>query len=511
MGTRGEGNELVDSPSSVQEDLAAVAETLARGDGVSWAYDLLDEMSTRHRLSEAWLVVDPGSGGVQDATPQVFGLGGRPASVDTIRSLLERPAGVYGEPFGVDVATNKVVGPLCRAALRASVASLGSALDPESGLSSRAVVEGAIARAVACGARYGWSSTLVVLTTGGDAAPEDRWLALAEALGQALRSGDEAGVTTPGVALALLGNAGPDAVRPFIGRVRAALSAAGWEGVDLHAATARTPEETVDPAELKRLAAERLSDAGVVVTPVPSSLSSRLELELRLLPGVVHVAMETPVVVVSTTSSESLHDRALRLIRTHLPHASMRLLTVSTEHVERAAPAPAAKVHDRLGHEHTNGNGHNTVRAEEGGPFAISASGPGGNPTSLGESTRVSLLSAAFDAQRGVSEVALALGPARGTGRAPAGPLAGGAQATLNALSALALDIPFYLVSAERAHGVPGEPVVVVLAPKRTGTAAVAGAVERLGVATGAEDIEAASRATLGALNRHLTRSTVAQ
>ena len=122
----------------------------------------------------------------------------------------------------------------------------------------------------------------------------------------------------------------------------------------------------------------------------------------------------------------------------------------------------------------------------------------------------MSLLSATFDAQRGVSEVALALGAARGTGRAPAGPLAGGAQATLNALSALSLDVPFYLVSAERAHGVPGEPVVVVLAPKRTGMEDPAGAVERLGVASGGEDIEAASRATLGALNRHLTKGPLA-
>jgi hypothetical protein len=122
----------------------------------------------------------------------------------------------------------------------------------------------------------------------------------------------------------------------------------------------------------------------------------------------------------------------------------------------------------------------------------------------------VVLLSAAFDVAHGTSEVSLAFGAARGTGRAPAGPLAGGAQATLNALSALSIDVPFYLASVEQAHGVPGQPVVVVLAPKRTGRdqgAQSGGPVERLGVASDPEDVVAASRATLGALNRHLARA----
>jgi hypothetical protein len=112
-------------------------------------------------------------------------------------------------------------------------------------------------------------------------------------------------------------------------------------------------------------------------------------------------------------------------------------------------------------------------------------------------------VSAAFDGERGTSEVRLARGAARGTGRAPAGPLAGGAQATLNALGALGIDLPFYLVSAERVRGVPGDPVVVALSPRTVGTPGAPGA-ERVGVATGSSDVDAASRATLGALNRYI-------
>ena len=520
-------------PSTLEQDVEAVAEIIAGANGISWVYQLLREIESRHGLTDAWLVVDPGGvvshhGEALRATRQLFTLSATAASPDTVRSLLQRPPGVYGRTEKLDAATNVAIGAMCSAAFRASAVSLGSAIDPESGLFSNVVIRDAVARAVACGARYGWSSTLVLLTTGGEAAPEVRWQALASALRQALRSGDEAGVTSPGVAAALLGNAGPEAVRPFIGRVRAALSAGGWQDVDLHAATARTPEETVDPTELTRLAAERLADAGIDTSALPAA-SSMLELELRLLPGVVWVAMATPIVVCFTSPSASVHDRVLRLVRSRLPRASVRVLTVSddgsaSERSAPGSPAPATGVHVDFGHEHINGNGNGHGNGHESGhesgegndpalsdatPHAISATAPGSeHPSALGEGTRVLLLSATFDPARGTSEVSLTLGARRGTGRAPAGPLAGGAQATLNALSALSIDVPFYLVSSERAHGVPGEPVIVVLAPKR-GTEASGESVERLGVASGAEDVEAASRATLGALNRHLTRRPV--
>jgi hypothetical protein len=500
---------VVDSLSIVQDDMAAVADILARGEGLSWAYELLEHVAARHRLSDAWLVVDPvaGDGVLAGVGPQLFGLGGRAVPVDTARTLLRRPGGVYGEPPVLDPATSSALGALCGAAFRTALAALRSAIDPTSGLQSRYTIREATTRATACAARYGWSSTLVLVTTSGDAPPKDRWLGLAAALRQALRAGDEAGVTAPGIALAILGNAGPDAVRPFVARVRAALSAGGWDEIDLHAAAARTPEETADPAELRRLAAERLAATGVV-TPTLPDVASALELELRLMPGVVSVEMSTPVVVVSNSPSESLHDDLLGAVRSRLPNGSVRLLTFSDETSSHPYPAMVADVRGGVG-KHTNGNhGHQSQEAR--GPHAISATAPGGGPqTPHDADARVVFLSALFDAERGTSEVSLALGATRGTGRASAGPLAGGAQATLNALEALALDVPFYLVSAERAHGVPGEPVVVVLAPKRTGDARTSRAVERLGVATGDSDVEAASRATLGALNRHLARTAV--
>ena len=509
---------MVDSPSIAHDDIVAAADIVARGGWISWAYALLEHVATSHRLSEAWLVVGPvaGDGAIPGTGPQLFGLGGRAVPVDTARTLLLRPAGVYGEP-SIDPATSSALGAMCGAAFRASLAALRSATDPVTGLQNPHAIREATARAAACGGRYGWSSTLVLLTTSGDAPAEDRWLGLASALREALRAGDEAGVTAPGIALAILGNAGPDAVRPFVARVRSALSAGGWDEIDLHAAAARTPEESVDPAELRRLAGDRLVGTGAEV-PTPPDAVATLELELRLLPGVVAVEMSTPVVVVSSAHSESLPDDVLRAVRARLPQGSVRVLTIP-DGPSGAAPPTAPGVQTGVaagvqtgvaaGTNGTNGD-HAPHQDEASGPHAISATAPRVGPGALRGGARVSLLGAHFDAARGTSEVSLGLGPARGTGRASAGPLAGGAQATLHALEALAIDVPFYLVSAERAHGVPGEPVVVVLAPKRPGDAQTREAVERLGVATGDSDVEAASRATLGALNRHLARTAAA-
>ena len=61
-----------------------------------------------------------------------------------------------------------------------------------------------------------------------------------------------------------------------------------------------------------------------------------------------------------------------------------------------------------------------------------------------------------------------------------------------------------------RATGILGEPVVVVVAPRRTdgGSSATPGRrqLARIGAAEGSEPVEAASRATLAALNRYLTQ-----
>jgi hypothetical protein len=354
---------------------------------------------------------------------------------------------------------------------------------------------------------------------------------LSGAVRAAVRSGDEAGVAGPNVALALLGNAGPDEVRPFIARLRAALSDSGWDALDVLAATASTPNESVDPEELRRLATERLLQIGAErFEPAEPSL----EFELRQLPGVVSVGVEGSgigqrISVAVLDPADTLREEVHQLVLRHRPDAAVHVLAAVPPKRSAAGSSRSGQViRNRYSAVHaygvaTNGQPRDAVPATrpargtmetwaavENDPVPLlSATAPGSaDPEERGsDSPRVVLLSATFDADRGVSEVSLALGGARGTGRVPAGPLAGGAQATLVALGALGRDVPFYLVSAERARGTADEPVVVVLAPRRSGDAVPSGAGERIGVAAGTDDVEAASRSALSALNRYLAGS----
>jgi len=566
---------VIDTPSTANEEIAAAAEVLLERSVAAPIYGLLEQFAVGRALSDVWLVLRAPVSGLQ-----VFRRARWVAPVEAVAALAGRPAGLYADP-PVDHATSRGIAALCDAEFRAACAGAQASEDPASGLETPHALSAALARTTARAARYDWSATAVLLTTVGDAPDAHRWEALVGALRVALRAGDEAGVAGVGTALAILPNAGRDAVRPFVARVRAALSAAGGEGVDLLAATASTPEETVDPLELRRLARDRLS-ALLEAAPLESGPASgepsgetkvappaprpgadpaamwALEVDLRMIPGVRCVgvgpqpeqATGIALSVVVDEVTEPLHRAIGEVVETNLPAASVDVVSLraagygapagqggrrpmaAADHngggadgssVPRPAPSTHASVFGKAtvtpsaapardGTE--NGAPARDAARPATGPRSqpattplLSATAPGaGRPDGPGEADRVSLLRATFDPGRGMSEVSVSLGAARGTGRAPAGPLAGGAQATLTAIAAIGIEVPFYLVSAERARGVPGEPVVVVLAPRRSASSAVLGADERMGVAAGDDDVEAASRATLGALNRHLAQ-----
>lgn len=535
---------MIEMPRIADWETAGTAAT-GHIDNVEFAYRFLDEVCEHHQMTDAWLVLRPPSRG-----PQVFRRGGRPVSPEDATVLVDRPAGVYSQPRA-DVGAPVSVA-CCEAQFADSAIAAEAAADGLSGFASRRVIDAALARAAACGARHRWSTSVVLCTTSGPGTPGQRWPALAAALGAALRSGDEVGIAGPGAAWVLLGNTGPDAVRPFVSRVRARLSASGWDDIDLLAATATTPQESVDPAELRRQAVGRLMAIG----GDPGAIAGRqeLELDLRLLPGVTCVGARAggdhpQFDVLTLTSSDALRDTVLEIVRRRMPDASVSVTVVGGS--EQPAAFPASRVsepslHPSTGYGSRAANGTNGASGVHGAgtPATFGANGSGSNggngvwasgssgigstggdggrpplrsitaagigqPQGRDDRTRVALSSATFDPGRGVSEVTLSRAGVRGTGRAPAGPLAGGVQATLIALGALGVEVPFYLVSAERVRGVPGEPVVVVLAPRRAGDDAQ-GTAERIGTAVGADDIEAASRAALSALNRFLAEPAAA-
>jgi len=190
--------------------------------------------------------------------------------------------------------------------------------------------------------------------------------------------------------------------------------------------------------------------------------TGELELELRVLPGVMSVSMEPPgpdrsarVVVVALSPAKSLKDDVAQIAQLHLIDAVVEI--VDPRAGGRATePAPASE-------------------------------------------RRVVLRRSEFIGDDGVSEVMLASDHGEGTGRVPMGPLIGGAAATLEALAQLGVHCPYYLQSASRVSAMRDAPVVVILRPLDGGS-------ERVGVALAESDIEASSRATLNAVNRKLTR-----
>jgi hypothetical protein len=97
-----------------------------------------------------------------------------------------------------------------------------------------------------------------------------------------------------------------------------------------------------------------------------------------------------------------------------------------------------------------------------------------------------------------VSEVRLAFGGRIGVGRAGSGPLIGGAEATLAALRDLGNVIPFYLMGVTKVNTVIGCSVIVALRSFSAND-------DRMGIALAHDDLLAAAKSTLDALNRYLS------
>jgi hypothetical protein len=498
-------------------------------DGVELSYRVLEHVAALHQVPSAWMVLRPALLG-----PQVFLRGRRAATPSTVSQLLARPPGVYTEPDIGDHTMSGALAGTCNLVLSAQAAQLSASVDGASGLASRAVTEAALARAAAQSARHGWSHTFVLLATAPTVTAQ-RWEAFCAALRTSLRHGDEAGVVAGRQIMAMLGNAETDVARPFLSRLRAAMEHRGVADVEFAVATARAPDESVDPKELWRLLDERLALPGQGPAPdvgaQPQGLSGPMELDLRSLPGVVSVGLTSgsaatganfQLTVVTVEPQDTLRLEVTRVLGDHLAGTTVNIVAAAAPQQPSGAwlpesapaPAPAAPLPPEppassapVADPPANGrapSAHSFTPAH--GDEPLNGNGRLAPPPDQ----RVTLLTVRFDPDTGVSQVDLAYGTARGSGRATAGPLAGGAQATLEALEALGLDVPFYVVSAERAAGIMGEPVVVVVAPRRSegDRTATPGRRQpsRIGAAEGSEPVEAASRATLAALNRFLTQ-----
>ena len=111
------------------------------------------------------------------------------------------------------------------------------------------------------------------------------------------------------------------------------------------------------------------------------------------------------------------------------------------------------------------------------------------------ENARVILARASCDSDGGACEVDLNFRGRMATGHSRSGPLIGGAESTLMALRDLGYDIPFSLVSVTSLPASKSWPVIVTMRANADGS-------ERYGIAQAEDDVVAAAKATLDALNR---------
>jgi len=190
------------------------------------------------------------------------------------------------------------------------------------------------------------------------------------------------------------------------------------------------------------------------------------ELELRALPGVVNVGVrysdkgdvDAVSLVVQGPDAATVRVVAKQIVSLYFPSA-----TISIEEMKTIAPSNTA--------------------------------------TTLVMANRITLVRADFNSHVGSCEVHVTLNGRIGIGHSKNGPLIGGAEATLDALRHLDLEVPFYLVSSINIATSRGWPVIVTLRPTFND-------VDRLGIAQADTELLSSAKATLSALNRFLDRAT---
>lgn len=228
----------------------------AAGDaiGLDVVYELLELVAERFALEDLTVVVTNPMLGTQ-----AFRLGRRPIGSGDI-GLLEKGSGLASTPNQVPPGAQRLVLGLVEVALATHLAQRKVVRDPATGLLSRAVFNEALRAAAAQSSRYGWTFTVLLLRLGGGDTPtsERETRRLGHAFARALRSGDTGGRIYGETFTALLPNATAESLHALVRRFR---EESGIAEQAVRYASATAPNDSVDPAELLRLAASRLDGA----------------------------------------------------------------------------------------------------------------------------------------------------------------------------------------------------------------------------------------------------------
>ena len=460
-------NTLETAATEVGEEISGLVRTLNRTDGPPFIYEVLEVIARRYRLDDAVVRIESALG------EGFFRLHRAPVDPELAGRV---PAGgrvFFSEPDAVPPEVAQTTLDLCVLALRLCIARHTRHLDRRTGLLANHAFNAALEASAAQAARHGWAYTVVVLDLGEPPAHStvDEIRLFGQALRASLRSGDVASRIAERRFAALLSNSELDAVNPFLGRVYARLGQ-GRDNVELSLGAAAAPTDSIDPVELRRLAASRLQPGGrnpvTGVTELTASLWEYLELELRLLPPVVHVSRNgrrdgrDVVGILIRDASPTIEDSTRRIVEAHG-------LDVDFEFQVLDAPGEIERPPD---------------------PTPTRSGAVAGR-------SRIVYQAASMESPL-VTLVHLSHGDRSGVGRSDSGELRGSAEATILAAAELGVIARLSLASVSSAKGeMIGSPVRVILA--ETGSDR-----RYVGIARGETGAEAASRATLSALNGFL-------
>lgn len=250
-----------DDPGDVGRDLVEFLHDLIDAEaGIGFIYATLDRLAEEYRLADAVLVLDDDELGTQ-----AFRLGRQPWDSELPAEVLRYGPGLHSVPEVVPPLVRETVTSLCQLALTLDLARHGSHHDPVTGLGNARAFREALEAAAARSARYSWPFTVVLLNfrPRGEAAggPAITYLTppagFTHAIAQALRTGDIGARLDDQTFAVMLQDAGAGAVRSFVARLTQFLPVPR-SSVEILVGAAAAPDESVDPAELRYLAATRL-------------------------------------------------------------------------------------------------------------------------------------------------------------------------------------------------------------------------------------------------------------
>lgn len=244
------GEHPADGSSTVQGELVNLLHELGGASGLDVLYRALDMTAAGYGLDDLVVALHDDAAG-----RQVFRLQRRPVGRDELERLGEAPS-LLAVPDAVPPEVAGTLLAVAAAALAIQIAHRQQLRDPLTGLLRRGVFNEALRSAAAQSSRYGWTFTVaLVQVDGNDGSEATEIRHLGHAFGRALRSGDTGTRLQRSVFAALLPNATSESLHAFVRRFG---EESRVEERALQVASATAPNESIDPAELFRLAAARL-------------------------------------------------------------------------------------------------------------------------------------------------------------------------------------------------------------------------------------------------------------